>query len=180
MNIFRSFFLRPSLTLAWSILNSIEIRYYNSTIGNSLDRLKSFVIAQLGSNVDSTALIRSHALVTTFSNLAIGPHSKVGRNCSIYSFAPVNIGSNVEIGESLIIHTNEHVISDPALPLTKQGVRCTAVSIADNVYIGSRVTILAGTTIEDRVVVAAGSLVRGTLKSGGCYAGVPAVLKKLL
>ncbi|MCL7420125.1 MAG: acyltransferase [Methylobacter sp.] len=48
------------------------------------------------------------------------------------------------------------------------------IVIGDNVFIGFNVTILLGTKIGEKVIVGAGSVVRGELKSNGVYAGVPA------
>jgi len=47
------------------------------------------------------------------------------------------------------------------------------ISIGNNVFLGMNVIVLAGTEIGDNVVVGAGSIVRGTLKSNSVYAGVP-------
>jgi acetyltransferase-like isoleucine patch superfamily enzyme len=47
------------------------------------------------------------------------------------------------------------------------------IIIGNNVYIGINVTILSGTKVGDNVIIGAGSLVRGELKSNSVYAGVP-------
>lgn len=47
------------------------------------------------------------------------------------------------------------------------------IIIGNNVYIGINVTILSGTKVGDDVIIGAGSLVRGELKSNSVYAGVP-------
>ena len=48
------------------------------------------------------------------------------------------------------------------------------IEIGNNVFIGSRCTILLGTKIEDNVIIGAGSLVTGKISRGGVYGGVPA------
>lgn len=47
------------------------------------------------------------------------------------------------------------------------------IVIGNNVFIGVNVTVLAGTKIGDNVIVGAGSIVKGELKSNSVYAGVP-------
>ena len=47
------------------------------------------------------------------------------------------------------------------------------ISIGNNVFIGINVTILLGTKIGDNVIVGAGSIVKGELKSNSVYAGTP-------
>jgi acetyltransferase-like isoleucine patch superfamily enzyme len=52
------------------------------------------------------------------------------------------------------------------------------IVIGNDVWIGRGCLIQPGTVIEDGVVVAANSVVRGTLKSNGIYGGIPAKLIK--
>ena len=49
-----------------------------------------------------------------------------------------------------------------------------SINIKSDIYIGNKTTILPGSTIESNVIVGACSLVKGTLKSGYVYAGIPA------
>jgi gamma-carbonic anhydrase len=72
-----------------------------------------------------------------------------------YQKAPVNIGNNVSIGHSAIVHG------------------CT---IHDNVLIGMGSIVMDGCVIESNSIIAAGAVVlEGTVvKSGSVYAGVPA------
>ncbi len=48
------------------------------------------------------------------------------------------------------------------------------ITIGNNVYLGSGVTILPGVNISDNVVVGAGSIVTKNLESNFVYAGIPA------
>ena len=48
------------------------------------------------------------------------------------------------------------------------------VIIGDNVFVGWGATILAGTIIEDNVIIGAGSVVSGHCMANSVYAGVPA------
>jgi len=47
------------------------------------------------------------------------------------------------------------------------------IIIGNNVFIGFGSILLPGTRIEDNVIVGAGSIVKGTLKSNSVYTGVP-------
>ena len=48
------------------------------------------------------------------------------------------------------------------------------IEIGNDVWLGARVSILAGVVVNSRVVVGAGSIVTRNLDSGYVYAGVPA------
>jgi maltose O-acetyltransferase len=104
----------------------------------------------------------------------MGMRSKLGPFAKLFLYADLTIGDDVEIGSDLTVHTAEHRFDDPKLPLAKQGSVYMPVEIRDDVYIGSGVTILPGTVIESRVVIGAGSVVKGVIKSGFVYAGMPA------
>ncbi|HIP14183.1 MAG TPA: transferase [Sulfurimonas autotrophica] len=54
------------------------------------------------------------------------------------------------------------------------------VKIGNNVLIGTHCVILPNTIIEDNVVVAANSTVKGQLKSGFLYGGNPVTIIKAL
>lgn len=54
------------------------------------------------------------------------------------------------------------------------------IHIGDRVWCGVNVTILAGVSIGDDVVIAAGSVVVSDIPSNSLAAGVPAVVKKTL
>lgn len=53
---------------------------------------------------------------------------------------------------------------------------CTTgkVKLGNNIFIGMNSLILPNTTIEDNVIIGAGSLVKGYIKANGVYAGNPA------
>lgn len=48
------------------------------------------------------------------------------------------------------------------------------IVIGNNVFVGLNAIIMPGATVGDDVVIGAGSVVTGSLTSGGVYAGVPA------
>ncbi|MCI5143270.1 MAG: hypothetical protein D3909_16400 [Candidatus Electrothrix sp. ATG1] len=58
--------------------------------------------------------------------------------------------------------------------------QCGAISIGERVWCGVNVTILAGVTVGDDVVIGAGSVVCQNIPSGSIAVGVPArVIKNL-
>ena len=84
----------------------------------------------------------------------------------------LQIGDDVAIGPGLMLFCESNAKAAPGL-FREQYLRAD-VSIGSNVFIGARVTVLPGAVIEDGVVVAAHSVVRGHLASGWVYGGSPA------
>ncbi|MBC7915785.1 MAG: acyltransferase [Pyrinomonadaceae bacterium] len=104
---------------------------------------------------------------------------KVGENCRIYTskFGSepflITIGNNVTVtsGVSFITHDGS-----AWLMRDEKGRRYTyqPINIGNNVFIGVNSIIMPGVKIEDRVIVAAGSVVTKSIPSGVVVAGVPA------
>lgn len=87
----------------------------------------------------------------------------------------IKIGEKVAVGPYSCFFTYSNSY-DP-LDRSKDFVDCKLeadVVVGNNVFIGARSVILPGTVIEDNVIVAAGSVVKGRLPEGFIYGGSPA------
>lgn len=112
------------------------------------------------------------ALTGSARNLTIGTGVFCNKHVSIEAVAPVTIGDDTAIGMQVLIVTSHHGIDAAGdWDRTASG---RAVAIGERVWIGARTMVLPGAVIEDDVVVAAGAVVAGHLRTGGLYAGVPA------
>ena len=110
----------------------------------------------------------------------------VGSNFSIHEFSYIDAAGEIEIGDNVSIAHNcslisfEHGWDDIDTPIKYNPTKLNKITIGNDVWLGCGVRILSGTVIEDRVIVAAGAVVKGHLESGYIYGGVPAKrLKKL-
>ncbi|WP_242089354.1 DapH/DapD/GlmU-related protein [Curtobacterium sp. DN_7.5] len=112
------------------------------------------------------------ALTGSARNLTIGTGVFCNKHVSIEAVAPVTIGDDTAIGMQVLIVTSHHGIDATGdWDRTASG---RGVAIGERVWIGARTMVLPGAVVEDDVVVAAGAVVAGRLRSGGLYAGVPA------
>lgn len=109
-----------------------------------------------------------------------------GVNLSIHEFCYIDAAGGIEIGDNVSIAHNcslvsfEHTWADLETPIKYNPTKLNSIKIGNDVWLGCGVRVLAGTVIEDRVIVAAGAVVKGTLESGYLYGGIPAKkLKKL-
>lgn len=105
----------------------------------------------------------------------------LGRNVSIHQWSYISadgglsIGDDVAIGHRCSILTTNHRFDDPAVPIKFQPVDYKAVRIADNVWLGANVTILAGVELGPGTVVAAGAVVTRSFAEGrAVIGGMPA------
>ncbi len=84
----------------------------------------------------------------------------------------ISFGDNVVLSSGAKILTGSLIVAEPWV-FTKRHIR-KPVKIGNNVRIYTNVVVQPGVTIEDFVIVAAGSVVTKDLKRGWIYAGVPA------
>jgi len=116
----------------------------------------------------STVVIRSGAFVDYPRNLVLGARCQINRNSFIAANAPVFIGSDVAISCNCTILTVSHSGS------CHQHDVLSPVTIKDFCLIYANCTILPGSVLEEGVVLAAGSVLKGPTEPWSLYAGVPA------
>ena len=104
---------------------------------------------------------------------SIGDNSGIGQNA--YLGITVTIGNDVMMGSDCLILTRNHNFSDLTKPMRLQGyAEEKPVIIGDDVWIGSRVTILGGVTIGNHSIIGAGSIVTHDVQDYAIVAGNPA------
>ncbi len=102
----------------------------------------------------------------------IGAGSLINEGCYFDNVAPVDIGARVHVGMGVYFVTTSHEPGDASMragPVTSR-----AIAVRDACWLGARVVVLPGVTIDEGVIVAAGSVVSADCAPHGLYAGVPA------
>ena len=84
------------------------------------------------------------------------------------------IGDNVSIAHLCSIITFEHTWDNVDVPIKYNPVNYAGVEIGQDVWLGCGAKVLSGAIIGSRVVVAAGSVVKGKCSNFTLYAGAPA------
>ncbi len=106
-------------------------------------------------------------------NLFLGDRCCIGSFSRIWNYAPITIGDDFLAAGGLTLNSATH---DP-ITLEPKGLE---IKIGSRVWCGLNVTIVAGVTIGDDVVLGAGSVVVKDIPSGCIAVGVPAKpIKKL-
>lgn len=122
--------------------------------------------------------IFSNVYLYNLHNLEIGNNVSIHPLCYINASGKVKIGNDVSIAHNSTIMSEEHEYSDLNTNIKDQGCRFMPTTIEDNVWIGSGVRILGGSYIKSGSIVAAGAVVKGSIKENSIVGGVPAKLIK--
>ena len=112
--------------------------------------------------------------------ISVGDRCLFGKGSGIVGHLEIRIGDDVWTGHHVYITDQNHGYEDLGLPISQQIMAEKPVSIGDGSWLGHGVVVLPGAHVGRHVVVAANSVVTGTLPDNCVAAGVPArVIKQL-
>lgn len=106
--------------------------------------------------------------------LVIGDRCVIGMRSGIVAHESIEVGDDVWFGQEVYVTDANHGYADPHTPIGNQIGPHEPVRIGSGSWLGHGAVILPGTTIGRNVVVAAGSVVRGTIEDHAVIGGVPA------
>lgn len=113
--------------------------------------------------------------------LVVGNHSNIGPYSYIGCSGYVEIGNNVMMGPRVNLLAENHNAERVDVPMKSQGVTRKAIVIKDDCWLGANSTVLAGVTIGEGSIVAAGAVVTKDVPAFSIVGGVPArVIKSRL
>jgi acetyltransferase-like isoleucine patch superfamily enzyme len=137
------------------------------TIGNNVSLGRNTII-------ECTGVIRELG-----EELVIEDGVGIAANSFIAVRGGVRIGKNTIIGPGFHLHSENHVFTDLDKPIRLQGATRKGVTIGEDCWIGSNVTILDGVHIGNKCVIAAGAVVTKDAQDYSIIGGVPAKLIRL-
>ncbi len=111
-------------------------------------------------------------------NISVGENFYTNHNVTILDGAKVSFGDNVFIAPDCVFSTAGHPLDTEQ---RNQGLEIALpITVDNNVWIGTHVSVLPGVTIGNDVVVGAGSVVNRDIPNGVGAAGNPSrVIRKI-
>ena len=111
------------------------------------------------------------------SEISVGPRTKFSNNVTVIAVEAVHFGARCLIGDHGLILDSDFHHADAALRHAPGGPT-SPVILEDDVWVGSRVTILKGVRIGARSIIAAGAVVSRDIPPDSIAGGVPAKVIK--
>ncbi len=103
-------------------------------------------------------------------NIHIGKRVFINSCCQFQDQGGIYIGDGCLIGHSVILATLNHHLA----PERRQNLSHAPIRIGRGVWLGARATVLAGVTIGDHAVIAAGAVVTRDVPARAIVGGIPA------
>ena len=140
-------------------------------------RLRVFLCQRLFVKMGKNINIENNAYIGNGSKISIGNNSGIGSHFHVQN-TTLKIGNDVMMGEEVLILGGGHISQRLDIPMTKQGNKPSSnLEICDDVWIGSRVIILAKVgRIGQGVIIGAGSVVTKPIPDYAVVGGNPAKL----
>ncbi|MET9023940.1 acyltransferase [Actinopolymorpha sp. NPDC004070] len=110
--------------------------------------------------------------------LRIGDKCVLGRDVTVNCYLDVEVGRSCLFADWVYVCDFDHVTTDLAVPIKDQGLVKSPVRIGPDCWLGTKVTVVRGTTVGTGAVLAAHAVVRGEVPDYGVAAGVPARVVK--
>jgi maltose O-acetyltransferase len=136
-------------------------------------KLRNYLVRKYLTSSGKNISINKNVIIE--SNVYIGHNSGISENCLISG--PSYIGNDVIIGPETFIYTTNHGFLRKDIPIWKQPkTPPRPVVIGNDVWIGSRTTILPGVKIGDGAIIGASSVVTKDVQPYTIVAGNPATV----
>ncbi len=127
-------------------------------------------LVECGDNI----YIATNVRIKNFTGLTLGSNISIHENCFIDAIGCIRISDNVSIAHNCSIVSFEHSWTNSLIAIKYNEILMRPINIDSDVWVGCGARLLGGTSISNRVIVAAGAVVKGHLKSKKIYAGMPA------
>jgi acetyltransferase-like isoleucine patch superfamily enzyme len=106
--------------------------------------------------------------------LRIGDKCTFARRSTINCYLDVEVGDAVLVADDVYVSDFDHRSADLSIPIKDQGIVKSRVRIGDDVWLGTKVTVVRGVVIGDGAVVGANAVVTRDIPAYGVAVGSPA------
>jgi acetyltransferase-like isoleucine patch superfamily enzyme len=118
-----------------------------------------------------------------FSGYFFGP-ATFGHNVSLFRGVTIAVHSRLDIGDNCLfaayssIYDDDHIYGSTSDPIGDRPLNTSPIVIGNNVWVGTKATILQGVTIGDNAVIGANAVVTRDVPANSIAVGAPARVVK--
>ena len=135
--------------------------------------LKRSLLRLAGAKIGKNVRICSSVRIIGNSFLEIGDNTWIGHGTWIFCSAPIRIGQNVNVAPLCYLGTGTHEVDRCGESIAGTG-RSMPIEIGDGSWLCARATVIAGVSIGEKSIVAAGAVVLKSIPNNSFVGGVPA------
>ena len=121
--------------------------------------------------IDEGARIEAGCDLVSYGLLEIGPRAFVGRGSILVATDRISIGADALIAAYSTIRDHDHSVDSRQ---SRGALTMAPVIIGDNVWIGTKASILKGVRVGSGAVIGAHALVNSEVAAGALVGGIPA------
>lgn len=149
----------------------------NLVLGEFWKKIRWMACKGLFNYCGKDARIEPRAFFHSGRNISLGDRSGIGENAKLRGI--ITIGNDVMIGEDVLMITANHKYKRTDIPMCEQGfTEEKPIIIGNDVWIGSRVIILAGVKVGKGAIIGAGAVVAKDVPERAIVVGNPAKVIK--
>lgn len=142
--------------------------------------LKRSLLRLSGVKIGNNVRICSSVMIIGAGELEIGDNTWIGHRCVISVSSRIKIGANCDLAPNVFIGNGTHEIT-PDRERIADVELSKDIAIGDGCWLCANTSILAGVSIGNKCVVAAGAVVTQNVNEDTVLiAGIPAKVKKSL
>lgn len=187
-----SFLSRLNNNISYKGRCKVKVRFSKSSKNNNFEieeKVKGSIRIKVSGNNNSVK-VGTGCNLNNLNLRIVGNNNTVllGKSCSFGNNCSINMtdltkesteGKSLIIGDNCMISYDVDMRNSDGHPIYSSDCKNIIINhngnikIANNVWIGSRVTILKNSIIEENTIVGACSLVRGIVDANSVYGGVP-------
>lgn len=153
-------------TIYQAVLESLLSLCAVANTASTGNAMQAMLLRGLGVQLKGPIAFLKGASFVLPGNLRLGRYVMIGAEARVVCWGEITIGDDFLASDRLTLNSGTHH-PETARPEN------SPISIGDRVWCGANVTICAGVTVGDDVVIGAGSVVVKDLPAGCVAAGVP-------
>ncbi|MEK6936797.1 MAG: acyltransferase [Nanoarchaeota archaeon] len=133
-----------------------------------------FLFKKMGKKV----VIKEFNVIKHLGNIEIGNYSEINQFCFINAMGGLKIGDYCQIAPMVSLVTFNYKKDNLPMPYIKQGEEKKSIELGNNVWLGNKVTVVAGVKIGDNSIIGANSVVTKDVPANSIAVGSPATVVK--